>query len=152
MAKERINVTVDPEVKREIEQRADFNVSGAVNDYLKRRLAGERKDDAQLRIEIERHEDAAESLRKEAEAEERKAERKRQLLRNRQQDRAERVNDVIDRIEVEELRSTGPYVATDDDRLEELADEADLPVDRLRQRALERYQNGSDGTQQRHYQ
>ena len=59
MTKERLNVTVDPEVKTQVQSRSDINVSGAVNDYLKRRLAGEDKDDAMLQVEIERHEEQA---------------------------------------------------------------------------------------------
>jgi len=143
MTKERLNVTVDPDVKQQLQRRSDINVSGAVNEFLKRRLSGEHKDDAQLRIEIQRHEDTAESFREQARKEEQKAEEKRQELAERKQERQAALREVLEKIEVTELH-TGTVVDTDEDRLEQLSEQVDLSMDELRQEAIAYYTDGED--------
>ena len=139
MSKERINVTVDPDVKRQVKERNDINVSGAVNDYLKRRLMGEDKDDAVLKIEIERHEDQAEKLEEEAQRHRQKAETKRRKLRDRKEQRREKLQRAIDSLKVKELAST-TYVDTPDERVEKLAKGVGIEPEQLRQEAIEAYE------------
>jgi Skp family chaperone for outer membrane proteins len=136
MAKERLNVTVDPDVKRQVQERNDINVSGAVNEYLKRRLMGEQKGDAVLKIEIERHEEQAKKLEEEAERHRQKAETKRQKLRDRKEERREELQAAIQKLEVAEL-SSGAFVTTPEERVETIASELDIGPDELREAAIE---------------
>jgi alkanesulfonate monooxygenase SsuD/methylene tetrahydromethanopterin reductase-like flavin-dependent oxidoreductase (luciferase family) len=139
MTKERINVTVDPDVCRQLKERDDINVSGAVNQYLKRRLAGEDKDDAMLKIEIERHEEQAEKYEERAQQERQKAETKRRKLRDRKEKRREELQTAIQKLEVSEL-SSGPFVTTPDERVETIASELDIGPDELREAAIEAHE------------
>jgi len=151
MSKERINVTVDPDIKRQIKKRDDINVSGAVNDYLKRRLMGEVKDDAVLEIEIENHEEQAKKLHEKAERHERRAQEKRRQLRERKEERAKKLKEVASEIRISEMKSTGPYITDSKERVAELATQADVDPDTLRETALEQYHQ-DENENQRHYQ
>lgn len=140
MAKERLNVTVDPDVKRQVQARNDINVSGAVNEYLKLRLMGETEDDAMLQIQIERHEEQAEKHEQEAQKHRQKAETKRRKLRDRKEERRTKLKEAINQLNVEELKSAGPYVKTPDEKVESLAQDVNVDPTELRQLAIEQYQ------------
>ena len=139
MTKERLNVTVDPEVKTQVQSRGDINVSGAVNDYLKRRLAGEDKDDAMLQVEIERHEEQARTYEERAQQQRQKAETKRRKLRERKEKRRDELQAAINKLNVEEL-STWTFVTTPDERIEQLAEEVQVAPDELRNAAIEAHE------------
>lgn len=140
MAKERMNVTVDPEVKRGVKAREDINVSGAVNEYLKRRLAGKDESDAMLELKIQRHEDQAEDHEEEARKHRQKAEMLRQKLKERKEKRRTKLKEAIEQLRVEEMQSAGPYVKTPDEKVESLADGVGVDPAELRQLAIEQYQ------------
>ena len=140
MAKERMNVTVDPDVKRGVKARDDINVSGAVNEYLKRRLMGKDESDAMLELKIQRHEDQATDHEEEARKHRQEAEMLRQKLKERKEQRRTKLKDTIDQLSVEELKSAGPYVKTPDEEVEALAQDVDVDPAELRQLAIEQYQ------------
>lgn len=140
MAKERMNVTVDPDVKRGVKARDDINVSGAVNEYLKRRLMGKDESDAMLELKIQRHEDQATDHEEEARKHRQEAEMLRQKLKERKEQRRTKLKEAIDQLSVEELKSAGPYVKTPDEEVEALAQDVDVDPAELRQLAIEQYQ------------
>lgn len=148
MGKKRINITVDESVHREIQAREDFNASGAANEYFKRRLAGDDKTDAELRIEINRHEDKSESLREEAELHDQKADRKKRKLRERKQERHEELEEIISNIDVRELNSS-TIIETPDEKIANYAERVEMSVDEIKREAIS--QHTSEPTQ-RHYQ
>lgn len=140
MPKERMNVTVDPEVKKGLKARGDINVSGAVNEYLKRRLAGKDESDAMLELKIQRHEDQAEDHEEEARKHRQKAEVLRQKLKERKEQRRTELKEAIEQLRVEELQSAGAYVKTEDEKVESLAEGVGVDPAELRQLAIEEYQ------------
>jgi hypothetical protein len=140
MPKERMNVTVDPEVKKGVKARGDINVSGAVNEYLKRRLAGKDESDAMLELKIQRHEDQAEDHEEEARKHRQKAEVLRQKLKERKEQRRTELKEAIEQLRVEELQSAGAYVKTEDEKVESLAEGVGVDPAELRQLAIEEYQ------------
>lgn len=148
MAKERMNITVDESVYREIQAREDFNASGAANEYFKRRLAGDDKTDAELRIEVSRHEEKAESLREQAELEEQKAERKRRKLRKRKEERREELAEILEQIEVRELNSS-TVVETPESKIQTYAERVEMSPDEIKQEAIAHH---TSEPSQRHYQ
>jgi len=139
MAKERMNVTVDPDVKRGVKARDDINVSGAVNEYLKRRLEGKDESDAMLELKIQRHEDQAEEHEEQARKHRQKAEMCRQKLKERKEQRRTELKEAIEQLSVEELKSTGAYVKTPDEQVQSLAEGVGVEPDELRQLAIEQY-------------
>jgi hypothetical protein len=143
-----MNITVDESVHREIQARGDFNASGAANEYFKRRLVGDDKTDAELRIKINRHEDKAESLREQAELEEQKADRKRRKLKERKQERREELNDILERIDVRELNSS-TVVETPDSQIEQYAEKVEMSPAEIKQEAISHH---TSEPSQRHYQ
>jgi len=68
MPKKRLNVTVDESVHEEITSRDDVNVSGLVNNFLKRYLRGEEQDHAAEKLRAERLEREAEEKMEEAQS------------------------------------------------------------------------------------
>ena len=140
MAKERMNVTVDPDVKRGVKARDDINVSGAVNEYLKRRLMGKDESDAMLELKIQRHEDQATDHEEEARKHRQEAELLRQKLKERKEQRRSKLKEAIDQLSVEELKSAGPYVKTPDEEVESLAQDVNVDPAELRQLAIDQYQ------------
>lgn len=140
MAKERMNVTVDPDVKRGVKARDDINVSGAVNEYLKRRLMGKDESDAMLELKIQRHEDQAADHEEEARKHRQEAEMLRQKLKERKEQRRTKLKEAINQLNVEELKSAGPYVKTPDEEVESLAQDVDVDPAELRQLAIDQYQ------------
>lgn len=148
MGKKRMNITVDESVYREIQAREDFNASGAANEYYKRRLAGDDKTDAELRIEISRHEDKAKSLREEAELHEQKAKRKERKLRERKEARREDLQEILSNIDVRELNSS-TIIETPDAQIENYAKQVEMSVDEIKQEAIAQH---TTEPPQRHYQ
>lgn len=85
--KERLNVTVDPDIKRELQARDDINVSGLANSLFKQYLKGETKDKAADQIRANRLREDAQELVEEAESLKRQAQ---QIEERHEQERQER--------------------------------------------------------------
>lgn len=147
MPKERISATVDPDVKRELEIREDVNVSGAINDFLKRLLRGEAEDAAAMRIEVERKREKAADLREQAESLIREADYMEQELEAKQAERQQTIAEAVDEISVCELRSQPePVIETAEARVATLADETGLSTEELKERARQRFKNNQHDT------
>jgi predicted nucleic acid-binding Zn-ribbon protein len=147
MSKERLNVTVDPDVKRDAQARSDLNVSGAVNEFLRRRLRGEEKDVAVQRMEIERLREEADDKEEEANQLRSKADRLERELEERLREKRKAIEEAIEEISVRELRSMDtPIIDTDQEKVEALADAAGVEPGELKRKAIDRHTDSTDPT------
>lgn len=147
MSKERINVTVDPSVKRTLQARDDVNVSGLVNQFLGRYLGGKDETVAAKLTRIERLRDEAEDLRREARSKEQQADIIEEELEDERKQREQSLRQAAARIETADpLRSMPqdePVVKTADETLESMADQHGVDVSELVAKAKELHQSDS---------
>lgn len=147
MSKERINVTVDPSVKRTLQARDDVNVSGLVNQFLDRYLGGKDETVAAKLTRIERLRDQAEELRREAKSKEQQADILEQELEDQRRERNEQLRRAASNIETgDPLKSTPsdePIIQTPEGRIEAMADEYGVDPDELVAKAKELHESDS---------
>ena len=141
MSKKRLNVTVDEDIHREVTGRSEINTSGLVNSFLKRYLSGETSDQATKRLELERKRELAEEKAQEARALEEDAARIERELREQERDKRNRVESIVSRIKVGEMRSAGTVVETPDTKIMEWVSDAPVSTSEVKELAIQRYEN-----------
>lgn len=142
MSKKRVNITVDEWVKDELDRRDDINVSGAVNDFFKRYLAGDDTDQVAKEMRIqhlkEKEEEAQEN------AQQYRAEW--QSLQDELEDEREQQAEVWDRalsmLRLREGYKGAVRIDSPDEAVEDFADDLGMDVDAFREELKARWSDG----------
>ena len=138
-----MSLYLDKDVINEAKARKDFNVSGAVNEFLKQRLAGNEKSVAQLKIEVQRNREQAQSLREEAKELEQIADRKEEQIEKIKEQRQSKQEQLYNQVDFARIRGQ-LLPKNDDEQLAALADQAGLEIDEFIEQAKDYYDGDAD--------
>lgn len=147
MPKERINVSIDQSVKRQLDAREDINVSGLVNSFLRRYLRGETQDKATDRIKAERLREEAKEKRNKAQSLEQQAKSIMEEHKKKKREKEETWKKVVDVLTDDEgLNSVaGQYQMTqNEEALEYWAGELNITKQELVDKMPEKYEQYKD--------